>query len=350
MKKVYLILAIIFGLQALAHAFDQINIAVSQPPNTPYFIGMPEINIDSEEFNTMILKIRSDRNATARLFWASNLDPRMNEPKTIWFYLKKSSDYKEYIFNVGSQNPYWMGFVGQFVIYPEGGTGGVEIQSARVITGNLFTNIASGWREFWGPKGREVIGSTINVIPGSTIFGISINTYIYWLIGIMFTVSLAFNYMNKPKKQKDSLKALSASFGKSLNYTILSILALWFILALNADYNYFNLFKDNFNKYFGRSIEDKRAIAYGRDYYEFLRFAKEKLPAEPAKFSVISSIYAPDLSSRIYLVPHVYTDPADKDLAYLLIFNPRPDQNYDKTNFTLFAKLNDNEYILRKKQ
>jgi len=293
---------------------------------------MPEVNIDAEEFDTIIFKIKSNKSGTARLFWASTYDPRMNEPKSLWFFIDKSSDYKEYVFNVKSQNPYWMGFTGQILIYSDNGPEGVEIKSAKAVTGNLLTNLKSGWREFWGPRGRVVIGSTINVIPSSSIFGSSINVYIYWLTGIFFLAVFAWK----------------RSFYAAGRWAIYFALAAWLLLGINANLNYFNIFKDNFSKYFGKTIEEKRAVAYGVNYYNFLEFVRKSLPAEPVKLSIISSLYAPDLQARIFLIPHILADPTDKSLQYLLIYHPSPDQKYDKKSFSLYAGLREDEYILKR--
>src|SRR3989344_4316791 len=101
----------VFIFSCSAAALDEIHIKITQAPNLPYFVGQPEMNIDAEEFDTVILKIKSNKSGTARLFWASSYDPQMNEPKSLWFSLDKTSGFKDYIFNVKSQNPNWVGFI-----------------------------------------------------------------------------------------------------------------------------------------------------------------------------------------------------------------------------------------------
>lgn len=325
-------------------AWDNINIAINHPQNAPYFIGLPEMNIDAEEFSTVLLKIKSSQSGTARLFWASSYDPQMNEPKNIWFYLDKSTESKEYVFNIKSQNPHWLGFIGQILIYPENGAEGIQIESARAIPGNLFTNIKSGWREFWGPRGRAVIGSTINVIPASSIFGRPINLYVYWITGLFFFCSLiywSFQLILRQKKKDYAL--VSGIFKRSAKESFILIIVFWAFLALNTDINYFNIFKNDFI-YTGKSIEQKRSIAYGPDYYEFLSFAKRELPATPVKFAVLSTRYAPELQARIYLAPHVLTAEAD----YLLLFYPDAGQIKITSGFKETAKLNANAYLMQR--
>ena len=343
-----LLLISICLLGSSAQALDQINIMISHPPNTPYFIGMPEFNIDAEEFSTIVLKIKSNQSGTARLFWASSYDPQMNEPKSIWFSLDKTDYFKSYYFNVRSQNPSWIGFIGQILIFPENGPEGIELESAQAITGNFITDIKSGWQEFWGPKGRVVIGSTINVIPSSNIFGTSVNIYIYWIIGIFFVVYFLVRYFQLPETKKSKAPRIYLVFAETAKRTLFLSIALWILLALNADYNYFNIFKDDYSKYFGKTIEQKRAIAYGKDYYDFLVFAKEKLPKAPIQFGLLSSRYAASLQARIYLVPHIFNDALSQS-SYLLVFHPDQKELAAQKGFSLLAKLNDNAYILHQK-
>ncbi len=338
-------LILLLFLQFPSFAQD-ITLPFQPVKDRPYFES-PEVMIDSAEYNTLILRIKSAGSGTARLFWASSYDMQFNPPKSLWFYIKRGE--RSYYFNVPSQNPYWMGWIRKFIIYPETGTQNIQVRSANVIRGNLFTNLASAWQEFWGPKGRVVIGSTINLIPSSLIFGRSINIYIYWIIGLFCAVFFGIKFIQGMGKIKDPLNALNFSISETVRQTLILAIGLWTLLALNSDYNFFNIFKENYSKYFGKSIEQKRAIAYGKDYYNFLVFAKEKLPREPVEFGVVSSMFADHLHARIYLVPHVYTDNEEKDFPFLLVFKPAPEQLRVIKNYMLFAKRNENEYILKRK-
>ncbi|MFH1387626.1 MAG: hypothetical protein ABIH50_08170 [bacterium] len=348
-----MLICFLFIFSSFAAALDEINFSFTKPAGTPYIVGAPEMNVDAEEFTTLIIKIKSVKSGTARLFWASSLDQQMNEPKSLWFFLNKSDSPKEYVFNVKSQNPYWIGFIPQILIFPDGGSQGVEIESAKAIPGDLFTNIRSGWREFWGPKGRVVIGSTINLIPSSSFFGRSINLYVYWLIGLGFLFLFTLNYYksqkaNKKTKKKDQAIFYSI-FQESGKQTLFLAFFFWILLTFSSYFNYFNIFKDNFSKYFGKSIEAKREITYGKDFYKYLAFAKEKLPKKPVKFAFLSSRYAAELQARIYLIPHVLTRDISQEAEYLLFFQSDPNQHVNKT-FSFYAKFADGQYIMKKVQ
>jgi len=309
---------------------QEITIPFHPVPNMPYFQS-PELTIDSAEYDTLMLRIESKQKGTARLFWAIHYDPQFNPPKSIWFSVKRGDH--DYYFDIPTQNPNWLGWVKGFLVYPETDPAKFEVKFASITRGNIGTKIRSGWQEFWGPSGRIVIGSTINLTPSSSIFGHSVNTYIYWLTAILFLLAFAWK----------------RSFDTAGRWAICFALGAWVLLGINADINYFNIFRDNFSKYFGKTIEEKHAIAYGKDYYDFLVFARDKLPAEPVHFGVLSSRYAPELQPRIFLVPHVLVEPTSSKAEYLLLFNPTPEQLATAKGFRSYAQLDKNAYILKRK-
>lgn len=317
------VFTVIFGNLCLA---DELPIKFHPVAGQPYFVTAEE-SIDSEEFNTLILKIDSSKSGSARIFWTNIYDPKFNQPKSIAFGLKRG--IHSYYINIPSQNKGWFSWTKQLLINPETPGISIQVEDTEISTGSIYTNILSGWQEFWGPKGRTVIGSTINVIPSSTIWGIPINIYIF-VIMVLFFMFFWIRFF--------SIRAAA-------DKTFLVVIAAWILLTLNADYNYFNIFKDNYTKYFGKSIEKKRSEAYGRDYYEFLSFAKEKLPQSNATLSVLSSRYAPDLQARIYLIPNVYISP-DKSPEYLLVFYPGKDQTYDKGKYRMLAQYKDDQFLV----
>jgi hypothetical protein len=126
---------------------------------------------------------------------------------------------------------------------------------------------------------------------------------------------------------------------------LIATLIFWVLLALNTDYNYLKIFQDNYAKYFGKSIEQKRAVTYSQEYYDFLVFAKEKLSKEPVKFGTLSSLPFPQLQARIFLIPHVWTSNKTIDYPYLLVYRPSKNQSFDHNKYRLLAKRSDQELI-----
>ena len=328
---------------------EDINLSFQKVPGQPYFESQ-ELMIDGEEYNTVVLRLKSTESGTGRLFWANSYDPQFNQPKSIWFLIR--SGEHNYYFNVSSQNPNWLGWVKKMLVMPEFESNNLEIVSAKSVSGNLFYNIASGWQEFWGPKGREVIGSTVHLIPSSAIFDKSINIYIYWIIGLFFIISIFFNLFKSLSKKHLALKSIIPIYNNAFKNTIISSLVLWVLLTLNSDYNYFNILKDNYHKYFGKTIEQKRAVAYGLEYYDFLMFAKEHLPKEPVKFGLLdwsgNDRLQVTLRTRTLLIPHYYIENAERDYPFLLVYHPDPSSVWREKYYTLFAKYKDKEYIMKR--
>ncbi|MBU0629966.1 MAG: hypothetical protein KKC80_03490 [Candidatus Margulisbacteria bacterium] len=322
---------------------ENINIPFQHVSGQDY-LESPVMMIDSLENSTLSLKLKCSNSGLARLYWITSYDQRFEQSKSVWFYTK--SGERAYYFNISSQNPYWIGWIKRLIIVPEG-SGQIEVLSATIGQGTLFTLISSGWKEFWGPKGRTPTGFSINVTHSSPIFGNSVNIYLYWLIGLAFTLSLILNII---KKKPKTLEAITAPLLKATKTAFLTIIAAWLLLALNADYNYFSLFKDNYQKYFGKTIEQKHAEAYGEDYYEFLKFAAKTLPKKPVNFLIYSSINSPDLAGRLFLVPHVLAGDVNKKADYILVFYPTPDQIKQLQGLPVFARLDNNKYIVKGKK
>jgi len=315
MKKLifYFCVSLLF-IQSSAFAWDQINVQFTQQPGAPYFIGQPEIKIDGEEFTTVVLNIKSPKGGTARLFWATNFDPQMNEPKSVWFFLKPGDAFHEYTFNLRSQNPYWTSFVSQLLIYPENGPDSIEIGPAQALPGNLMTNIKSGWQEFWAPRGRLVIGSTINTIQSSNLFGRSIYVYIYWLIGLLTAGYLAYQLSLASKEKKK--RPFSDSWLKTGKFCLVLIVGLWLLLEASSLVNNWLMFKSDW-KYVGKSYRDKLVLANTGDFFPFIEFCAAKIPPT-AKFDMrIPPLYN-DIKAMYYLYPRQKTT---VEAEYLVIYD-----------------------------
>lgn len=337
--KLLVFITFISLLNVPAIAFDQININFNKPASSPYYIGQPEINIDAEEFTTVALKIKSNKSGTARLFWATNFDPQMNEPKSIWFFLNRSNDFKEYVFNARSQNPNWAGFVGQLLVFPENGPEGIEIGSAKAITGNFTTNIRSGWREFWSPRGRLVIGSTINTIQSSNLFGRSIYVYIYWLIGLLITGYLAYQlYLISKEKKKHPFSAVWLKTGK---FAFFLIVVFWLLLEASSLVNNWLALKSDW-KYFGKTYREKLVLGNTGDFYPFIEFCEANIP-QNAKFDVRIPPFYNDIKAKYYLYPREFTT---VEAEFLVVYN-QPVEPVTLSRYRIFKTFRDKAFIMK---
>lgn len=320
-------------------AFQEIQISFRAPENQPYFVGAPEMNIDAEEFTTVVLRMKSNKGGAACLFWATNFDPKMNDPKSIWFSLDKSNDFKEYVFNLRRQNPYWTGFVGQLLVYPENGPGGIEIESAKAIPGNLVTDIKSGWREFFIFETPQL--RTVNFIYGPKINAISVNLYIYGLIIILAVFIMSYEFI----KSHNINMSLETGAKKIIVICLFFWIALDFRILIDQARTAFL----DAQTFYGKNLDEKRALITLGDYYGFLKFAELKLP-EGSSFKLLNPPYYYYLGkANYYLYPIRFDEKAD----HILVYDPdrilgNQVSDYFKKGYKLFATYKEGEYILKK--
>lgn len=313
----------------------------------PYLVS-PPLHCLADEYDTLIIRMKCSKPGTATILFATDFDPQLNHKKQVTLALGKPNQFNTYYLNLKHQHPAWTSVINRLALSPFYGKGQAQFDYIKLTKANLFTNLKAGWQEFWGPRGRVVIGSTINLIQSSTIFARSVNVYVYWLISLAFWAIFGFNCFKNYRRSSALFEMLASSFQNAARPTLILALCFWVLLALNTDINYYNIFKSNFAKYAGKSIEEKRALAYGQEYYDFLAFAKHNLPKKAVKFGILSSSFAPDLQARIYLVPHIFTREGEGDFTYLLVFHPRPDQKINLKQYQVHAKFKENEYILKK--
>ncbi|MFA6549374.1 MAG: hypothetical protein WCT39_05565, partial [Candidatus Margulisiibacteriota bacterium] len=267
-----------------------------------YCFQSPQLTIDSAEYNTLILKVYAKQSGTARIFWANHYDPQFNPPKSIGFFLKKGTH--AYTFNIASQNPYWIGWVKGFLIYPEFDPRLVEIKDAKIIAGNFWTNTCSGWQEFWGPRGRLVIGSTINTIQSTNLFGRPIYSYIYWFLGLIgIGSSIYLLYLRQFNWQR---------IGQIVFF---SLLICWMLLEFSGLCSNWLMFQNDL-KYLSKSTRDKLVLANTGDFYPFMEFCLTNIPPS-AKFNTrIPPLYN-NIKAVYYLYPReLSTTEAD----YLVVY------------------------------
>lgn len=326
-----LVLFLIFQLPSLS---QDTSIPFQQIPGKPY-LATPQLMIDSEEYNTLVLNMEAKKSGTARLFWANHYDPQFNQPKSIWFSVK-AGDHS-YVFNLASQNPNWVGWTKGFLIYPETK---VKIKQAKVIKGNLITNIKSGWLEFWGPRGRLVVGSTINTIQSPNLYGKPIFIYIYWLIGLMIVGIIIFEIKNYfTIKEKPPINILFTNIGKKI---FIATIICWFFLEASALSNNWQQAKKDL-RLFGKSLNEKRALVNTGDFFPFIQFCKMQLPKQ-AKFDFrIGGMYN-DIKAKYYLYPREYR----KNSQFMLIYDHKMEPELLK-DYKLWKNFRPGALILKRK-
>jgi hypothetical protein len=222
-------------------------------------------------------------------------------------------------------------------------TSGIKIKSAALAKSNLLTNIASGWQEFWGPRGRTVIGSTVNNIQTSVIFGKPATLYVYAII--ILTTSMIFIYFYIQSKN------LKRSWQKCGALVLSTAFIFWALLETSAFINQYNQLKQDFKIYDFKTLEEKRALAVGADFYDFLIFCQKVIPAKAkarALFSGSNAAYYEHRSKSILYPIDLYSEPPE----YIIVYQHEKDMHTlinEHKNYTLFKTYKKNAYILRRK-
>lgn len=332
-----LIIALSVLLQSSPLANEKL-IDLKPVKNLPYSQST-NLMLDSNDYDTVILQLETKKSGTARFFWATSYNQQFNAPKSVWFKLKKGEHL--YYLNLPSQNPNWLGWITGFLLYPE--TGQIKIKQAKLVRGNLLSNIKSGWQEFWGPKGRQIIGSTINVIFSPTLFGHSINTYIYWLL-LIYLLYLVGNQLKKG----------SFSWDRTGRKLIFATIFFWALLELSSSYNYWHIFQTDLKAYAGKTASEKAAASVGKDFYNFLTFCQEKIPANNKR---TITLIVPDgrhdlwMKAKYYAFPLQIKDFTNTEIEpdFVLVYKNSKNSYSNNLKYKILAKLKNNQYILRKK-
>lgn len=313
-----------------ASAADEIALAFRKRPGLPSIAGLPARGIDTERFDTLIFRMRADREGTSRLRWVSSTDRRVDDAKSLWFFFHKSAVPREYVFNVRSQNPLWRGLVPGILIQPDDGPLGIEVESGRAVAGDLLSDIRSGWQEFWGPNGRLVVGSTINTIKSSNLFGRPIFIYLYGLIGLVIACSLGWAACAEP--------GAAPSPGRT---AVRTILFFWLLLEFSSYHNdWLHIVEDW--RFFGMSREETLIAANTPDFFPFIEFCEKNIPPG-AGFSMRIPAYN-DIKARYYLYPRR----VEADAEYLVVYQDAPEPSLAK-RYAAFKSFRGDAYILKRR-
>ena len=340
MKKIILILIAVLTCACGSLAAPEMYFTMVRPPNAPYFVSSQSMNVYSDDYKTVVLEIRSNKRCTARLLWSSSYDPQINLPKSVWFVIKRSDYPEEYVFNIRSQNQYWTGFIDRIAVFPEDDINGIEITSSKVIPADLISTVASGWREFWGPGGRVVLGSTVNNMAVTTLWGRSINIYLFILIMLSALASSVY-YLIRTKDPALSWKVCG-------RVAIISGMLLWAVLELSFLVNEYGQLRSDVEKYDLKTLEEKQKLTIGEDLYAFISFCAKEIPGRAAVKPLSAGPNAEFFKGResYYLTPMNFNS---EKPDYLIVYGYDKDMKSvlrEHPGFRIYKKYNEGAYIL----
>ena len=122
-----------------------------------------------------------------------------------------------------------------------------------------------------------------------------------------------------------------------------SILAVW--VALWLAFFIRGLVKTEFKEYsdlWGKTLEEKRAIVTGREFYEFIKFCETAMPPD-ADFKLVAQY---DRDMDYFRFPY-YVYPMMRNLycsEYIVCYKTR----FEKRGYERIASLSGHKYILRR--
>jgi hypothetical protein len=195
------------------------------------------------------------------------------------------------------------------------------------------------WQEFFTFEVPQM--KTVNFIYGPKINGTMVNLYVYYLIAVLFTIVLAYELINS----KDFLRALNNSSKR----VIIICLVFWIALDFRFMIDQARSMILDVQTFYGKSLEEKRALTTLGDYYGFLSFADSRLP-EGSSFNILHpSYYYFVEKARYYLYPKYFNEKSD----YVLVYDPNKTlgddvKQYLKKDYKTFSIYKEGEFILKK--
>jgi hypothetical protein len=307
-----------------------------------------------DENNVLVFELKTSSGKIGTVFWSNYLDQRFMPQRSYQFYLGKPNTWHRYYIDLSSHEKD-LTRIDYVLINPLVGSGEAQVRELKIVKGTVTGKLLAGWQEFLGVKGREVVGYTINTMPSVMLFGREVFTYIYWLVAFFAVLFLALELWPvwrqpaKPKAKGKEKQGPAASawskyepaFNRAVKKIFILVIAVWAALEASSLYtDWLNLQSDL--PLVGRSLEQKRALVNTGDFYDFIRFCEDKLPAGAAYDMRIPPIYN-DVKAIYYLYPHANLKEADYLIVYDQEVEPETRRNYEP-----FAVFRPNALIMKK--
>jgi len=325
------------GIEGIS--FKDNILAFHSTSSMPLLASKSDIFINASRQKVLELKMRSNKSyMTGRLFFRRIGDAGFNYSNSFEFQTGLNNMYHKYLIDL-SRNPNWFGTVSQIMISPINGAGSVDIESVKFIEPNIWLAASAFWRDFFTFEVPQV--RMANFIYGQKMNGISVYRYVYCLIIIILLLVISLQYI----KYKD-IKVISRSLPAMI---LLTCLSFWMILDFRTLFDQARAVTLDAQTFYGKSLEEKRALTNLGDFYGFLTFADSKLPKN-SSFNILNPSYYYFNEKAVY---YLYPRRFDAKAAYVLAYNPDGSQDNAvnalvKNNCRVFSKYKDGEFILKK--
>lgn len=278
------------------------------------------LDLATADFPLAVIEMKCSRDGLGELSWAERTTG-FSFRNSLPFYLGPPGQFHKYYLNLGCYNRDKIP-LNYLLFFPQAGSGEVELRSFQLVKGNLTELALAGWQEFWGPLGREPDAFTWLVIRSPRLFGRTINYYLNLCLAIFLL------YAWRSGKRREFWLAL---------------LAAWLCLESSSLLNNWLAFQHD-KIYFGKTLEQKRALINARGDYPFLMFADQALPAG-AGFDILTPTIRGGSVASYYLYPRT----RQPGPPYLLLFK-RPFSGELAKKYYVWKTFQPGSYILKVKK
>ena len=281
------------------------------------------LRASTKDFDLLLIKMKTTRDGVGEVSWTSR-EGTFSFLKNYPFYLRRAGQFHVYYINLAAYNRD-RSRIDHLLLFPFSGPGTAVIQEFRLTKGDLREKVLAGWQEFFGPGGRMPDGFNFLVIRSPRLFGKPFILYVnYFLLILLAAVILA--------RSKSDFR----------RHFLLVLLACWILLELSSLLNNWISLRNDW-RYFGKSLEEKRAMINTKDYYQFLKFADKMLPPG-AGFAIYTPIIY-DASRAIY---YLYPRPLQSNPPYILVFYQKIGGDISK-KYHFWKSFKEGIYILKSK-
>lgn len=305
----------------------------------PILTTRDNIFINASRFKFLKIRMKSNKSYdTGRMFFRRIGDAGFNYSNAFEFQTGLNNIFHGYLIDLG-RNPNWFGSVTQVMLSPINSEGSVEIEKIEFLEPSMWLMARSFWQEFFIFEVPQL--RTVNFIYGPKINGITVNLYIYYLIASLSMLVIAYEYIRS--------KDLSMTISNGSKKIFVICLFFWVILDLRVLFDQARTAVLDTQAFYGKSLEEKRAITTLGDFYGFLSLADSKIPTG-SDFNILSPSYYYFKEKAVY---YLYPRHLDDNAAYVLAYNPDRSQDkiineYIKKGYRMSSMFKEGEILLKR--
>jgi hypothetical protein len=295
------------------------RLTLSSPSSSTGIYNTVPLELSATDLDIMVIRMKTSKDGLGEVSWRPARQG-FSPARSFNFYLGSPDRYHDYYLNL---RPYLTGQdLDHILFFPFSQAGTAEITVLKFGRASFWQKLLAGWQEFWGPAGRSFTGSSFFILKSPRLFGRPIMFYLNWLIGLALFISLT---------------------AKRPRLTIILVLACWLLLEGSSLVNNWIFFQEDL-RFCGKSLAEKRIMQNEKDFYQFMEFAAQHLPAG-ASFDILAARQYP--YNRPRAAYYLYPRTREENAPYLLVFDRTPDRNV-MNNYRIIARFRPGAYILER--